>query len=177
MHSFFPHPHILPTATTSPPRLDFLLPCNPMNRYLQPGFLCGAPRTPATYRHGIITEILISILRIPLFCGCAWKFHQMQNQSTTLGSEGEKKHNQNLVLTYIAFQFNSQWMRYQPDTPFLNTSPPQMFFLIKKIVHTVEGFRFTFNTWQWKSHIKAENMQDQKNKTWHAQSHLGWRSE
>lgn len=88
------------------------------------GSSADTPRTPATYRHTIITEILISVLRIPLFCGCVWKFHQMQIQSIILGSEGGKKQNENPVLIYTAFQFSSQWMTYCPWHPIPKHQPP-----------------------------------------------------
>lgn len=59
------------------------------------------------------------------------------NQSIILGSEGGKETdpNSSADTDIIAFLALSGWQS-TPDILFLNTSPLQMLFLLKKIVHT-----------------------------------------
>lgn len=70
MHSFFPHPRILPKETSPP---GWISSCHAFLRTTTYNQRSSAdvPMIPGIYRHGIINEILISVLGITLFCGRA----------------------------------------------------------------------------------------------------------
>lgn len=75
------------------------------------GSSVDAPRTPVTYRHSIITEILISLLSIPLFRGCTCKFHQRQKQSIILRAREDRNTRKTLCWYILPFS-STQWMMY-----------------------------------------------------------------
>lgn len=169
MRSFFPHPHTLPKATTSPPGWISSCRAHLWTTTYSWGSSAGAPTTPAIHRHGIITEILISV---PQNHTVLWMCMKISSDAKPVNYPGEWGGKEKQPKTCI--EIDTYISPFRPaisgwctalDTLFLNTSPPRMLLLIKKIIHPVEGICFTFTMWQCKSHIKAEKMQDQKNKT------------
>lgn len=178
MHSFFlSFPiHIFCQKQQSPtagfPPADIPVNCNP-----QPELLCGCTKDSSDIQAWNNYWNTNLSPQNPTVLWICMKISLDANQSITLGSEeGKGTEPNSSVYTDIAFSALSGW-HSTPDIPFLNTSLPWMLFLLKKTVHTMEGFGFTFNVWPSKSHREAEKIQDQKNKMWYTQSHLGYRSE
>lgn len=173
MHSFFfSFPiHILcqkqqtPTAGFAPAAI-------PVNCYPQPGLLCGCTKDPSdTQAWDNYWNIHLSPQN-PTVLRMCMKISLDANQSINLGSEGGKKQNQTPVLI-LTLPFQLSEGEGAPNTLLPNTSLPQMVLLLRKTVHTMQGFCFTFNVWPSKPHRKAERTQDQKNQMWYIQNHLG----
>lgn len=171
--SFFLSPSTYSAKSNKPPTAGFPPPDIPVNCFLQPRLLCGCTKDSAdTQARCNYWNINLSPQNPTVLWMCM-KISLDANQSITLGSEGEKKHNQPPVLIQILpFCAALSGWRSTPNTPFLNPSLPQVLFLLENTVHTMEGFCFTFNVWPCKRHRKAEKAQDQKNQMWCIQSHL-----
>lgn len=147
------------------PRLDFLLPCTPVNHHLQLGSLRGCTNnsSDAQARYNYWNINLCS-----LESHCSVDVHEnfIRCKASQLSRRvrGGKKNDRNPVLRYmyIALQISYQWVMYCPGHPIPKHQPSSDAFTCK--IPPGEGFCFTFNTWQCKSHIKQRRCRTKRTK-------------